>query len=66
MLADTPPGRKVTSFSMFTLMYMILLVQGPRICNDILLSVRNSLTISNYRQKLKNYFIPVNAMDTYV
>ena len=33
-----------------------LRVQGPQIWNDIPLPLRNTLTISNYRQKLRDYF----------
>ena len=33
-----------------------LRVQGPQIWNDIPLSLRNSLTLSSYKHKLRNYF----------
>ena len=31
-------------------------VQGPQIWNDIHLSLRNSLTVSSYKHKLRDYF----------
>ena len=33
-----------------------LRVQGPQIWNDIPLSLRNSLTLSSYKHKLRDYF----------
>ena len=34
--------------------------QAPTIWNDIPLTIRNSLTISNFKKKLKSYFLSLN------
>ena len=41
----------ITMFHSFSLR-----VQGPQIWNDIPLSLRNSLTVSSYKHKLRDYF----------